>query len=148
VVPNVKTLMTGTPVALEVDAPALAALDLMIEHGFRHLPVIDSKRRVIGVVGFDDLRAAFPIPLSLSAPPSSEERPELLELSVSEVMTDAPITIHAEQSAEQAAAIMLDKRIGCLPVVDSEGRLDGILSETDLLQALLTVLWSERRQQP
>ncbi|MCP4038905.1 MAG: CBS domain-containing protein, partial [bacterium] len=42
--PKVKAYMTGTPIALEADAPALAALDLMVEHGFRHLPVIDGDR--------------------------------------------------------------------------------------------------------
>lgn len=146
--PTVKTFMTGSPIALEADAAALAALDLMIEHGFRHLPVVDAKRRVVGVVGFNDLRASFPIPISLSAPPPGDQRPELLELSVSDVMSDAPITITADHPVEEAAQIMLDKRIGCLPVVDDQGRLDGILSETDLLQALLTSLWTARSEQP
>jgi len=145
VTPRVKSYMTGSPIALEADALALAALDLMIEHGIRHLPVIDAHRRVVGVVGFNDLRAAFPIPLSLTAPPASEDRPELRELTVSEVMSDSPVTIRAGESVEQAAQIMIEKRIGCLPVVDGEGRIEGILSETDLLQALLTALWAERR---
>lgn len=145
--PKVKSLMTGKPIALESDASALAALDLMIEHGFRHLPVVDARQRVVGVVGFNDLRAAFPIPISLTSPPRSEERPELRELVVSEVMSDSPIAIDAEQSAEEAAQLMLDKRIGCLPVVDEDGRIEGILTETDLLQTLLTALWAERRQE-
>ena len=142
--PEVKSYMTGSPIALESDAPALAALDLMVDHGIRHLPVIDAERRVIGVVGFNDLRAAFPIPISLSEPPSSDTRPGLREIAVSEAMSDSPITIHSQQPVEEAAQIMLDHRIGCLPVVDDEGRLDGILSETDLLQALLTALFTER----
>ena len=146
--PQVKTYMTGSPIALEAGAPALAALDLMIDHCVRHLPVIDAERRVVGVVGFNDLRAAFPIPISLSAPATSDERRELLGLAVSDVMSDAPITIDAKQPVEKAAQIMLDKRISCLPVVDDEGRLDGILSESDLLQALLTALWAERRGEP
>ncbi len=144
--PKVKAYMTGTPIALEADAPALAALDLMVEHGFRHLPVTDGDRRVVGVIGFNDLRAAFPIPLSLSTPPSSMERGELREMIVSEVMSDSVVTVGTDESAEKAAQIMLDRRIGCLPVVDADGRLDGILSETDLLQALLTALWTQRRQ--
>jgi len=140
--------MTGSPIALEGDAAALLALDLMIDRGIRHLPVIDGDRRVIGVVAFNDLRAAFPIPISLSAPPRSEERPELRELTVSEVMSEAPITIDAEQPVEEAAQMMVDRHISCLPVVDAEGRIDGILTETDLLQALLTALWAERMGEP
>jgi acetoin utilization protein AcuB len=136
--------MTGAPIAVEADASALAALDLMFDHGIRHLPVIDAERRVIGVVGFSDLRAALPIPLSLSSPPASSERAELRGDRVSDVMSDAPITIGALEPLEDAARLMLEHRIGCLPVVDAEGRIDGILSETDLLQALLTALWTER----
>ena len=145
--PTVKSHMTGSPIALEADASALSALDLMIDHGIRHLPVIDADRRVLGVVGFNDLRAAFPIPISLAAPPASDERPELRELVVGEVMSEAPFTIHASQTVEEAAQIMVDRRVSCVPVVDDEGRIDGILTETDLLQALLTALWAERHQE-
>ena len=141
---NVKQHMTGAPIAVEADAPMLAALDLMFDHGFRHLPVIDAERRVIGVVGFSDLRAALPIPISLSAPLPSAERDELRGGLVSEVMSEAPITVGPQQPLEEAAQLMIDRRIGCLPVIDEQGRLDGILSETDLVQALLTALWTER----
>ena len=142
--PKVKALMTGAPLALERDAAALAALDLMIEHGFRHLPVVDGDRRVVGVVGFDDLRAAFPVPISLLDPPSSEQREALLELSVADAMTEPALTIDAHRPVEEAAQLMIDHRIGCLPVVDDEGHIDGIVTETDLLQALLSALSAVR----
>ncbi len=142
---DVKAFMTGEPVSIEPEASALAALDLMIDHAIRHLPVVDGEGRVCGVLSFDDLRAALPIPVSLRAPLPVDERRSLPDLAVGEVMTYGPVTIRYDAPLEDAAQRMADGRFGCLPVVDEQGRLDGIITETDLLQALVTVLWSERR---
>ncbi len=59
---EVKAFMTGTPISIEPDMSALAALDLMIDHAIRHLPVVESDGRVVGIVSFEDLRAALPVP--------------------------------------------------------------------------------------
>ena len=142
---DVKTFMTGEPISIEPEAPALAALDLMIDHAIRHLPVVDAEGRVCGVLSFDDLRAAFPVPLSLRTPLSVEERGDVGDVAVGEVMTYAPVTIRYDAPLEEAAQRMVDGRFGCLPVVDEKGRLDGMISETDLLHVLVTTLWTERR---
>jgi acetoin utilization protein AcuB len=142
---EVKTLMTGQPVSIEPDAPALAALDLMVEHGIRHLPVVDPEARVCGVLSFDDLRAALPGAVSLRVLPTTADRQAAGGIAVGEVMTYAPLTIRYDAPLEEAAQRMAEERVGCLPVVDEEGRLDGILTETDCLHALVTMLWSERR---
>jgi CBS domain-containing protein/RNA polymerase-binding transcription factor DksA len=142
---EVKAFMSGTPVSIEPEASALAALDLMTEHGIRHLPVVEGGGRVCGVLSFDDLRAALPISLSLRAPLSVEERRELTDYAVGEVMTYGPATIRYDHPLEEAAQQMIEGRFGCLPVVDEQGRLDGIITETDLLHALVTLLWSDRR---
>jgi RNA polymerase-binding transcription factor DksA len=55
------------------------------------------------------------------------------------------VTIRYDAPLEEAAERMVEARIGGLPVIDEEGRLDGILTETDLLHALITMLWAERR---
>jgi acetoin utilization protein AcuB len=142
---RVKNFMTGTPVSIEAGASALEALDLMIEHGIRHLPVTDGARRVVGVLSFDDLRAGFPLPIRMGAPPSVEERFELQDVSVGEVMTFAPVTARSDSPLEEAAGLLAERRIGCLPVVDEDGRLDGIITETDMLHALANLLWAESR---
>jgi CBS domain-containing protein/RNA polymerase-binding transcription factor DksA len=139
---EVKSYMSGKPVSIEPDASALAALDLMIDHAIRHLPVVEARRRICGVISFDDLRAALPIPISLKAPPSTEGRHSSLDISVGEIMTYSPITIRSDASLDEAVSKMLEGRFGCLPVVDDAGLLDGIITETDLLHALATVLWS------
>jgi len=139
----VKSLMTGSPIAIDADTSALAGLDLMIEHGFRHLPVTNADRRVVGVVSLEDLRAAFPIPVSLRRPPSAEQRAELRDLPIAEVMSYAPQTVTAEVALEDAVRQLAEQRIGCLPVVDGDGRLEGIFTESDALQALATVLFTD-----
>lgn len=143
---NVKTFMTGSPISIEAGESALGALDLMVEHGIRHLPVVDADRRVVGVLSFDDLRAAFPQPIALTRPPGPEERFDLLDISVGEVMTYTPFTATAHTSLDDAAALLAERRIGCLPILDESGRLDGIITETDMLQALVTLLWAQRKQ--
>lgn len=140
---SVKPFMTGAAISIEPDASALEALDLMIEYGFRHLPVLDPQRQVIGVVSFDDLRAVFPVRISLSAPPRPEDLGAMRDVTVSEAMTEAPFTVTRDTSLAEAAQQMLDHRVDCLPVVDESGGLDGILTETDLLHALVTAVWTE-----
>jgi acetoin utilization protein AcuB len=146
--PTVKEWMTGDPVALDADASALEALDLMVDRGIRHLPVLDAAHRVVGVVSLDDLRAALPGSVSLRAPLSAAERSAALEWRVADVMSHAPLTIGEEAGLGEAAERMAEARIGCLPVVGEDGRLAAILSETDLLHALATRLWAESRSAP
>jgi CBS domain-containing protein/RNA polymerase-binding transcription factor DksA len=140
----VKEFMSGDPVAIEAHASALEAHDLMLDRGIRHLPVIDAARRVVGVLSIDDLRAALPFPMILGRSLVPAEREEAREWRVADLMTHAPETIGEDASLAEAAERMADRRIGCLPVVDPQGRLAGIVSETDALRALATSLWSDR----
>jgi len=132
---TVAELMTPRPTTIEPDASALAAVDLMIDQGIRHLPVVDARARLVGILSVDDLRAAMPFAVSLRHPPSPDERESGRDLSVGEVMTHAPLTATPKTGISDAARTLARFRIGCLPVVD-EGRLVGILSETDVLRSL------------
>lgn len=140
----VKAWMTGDPVSIEPGASALAALDAMVERGIRQLPVVDGAKRVVGMVSIDDLRAALPVEVSLKRPPSARERHAIRDYTIGELMTHAPETVRAETSLEEAAQRIADRRIGAVPVVDAGGRLEGILSETDVLHAVATSLWTDR----
>jgi CBS domain-containing protein/RNA polymerase-binding transcription factor DksA len=141
---NVKTFMSGDPVAIHAEASTLDAFDRMLDRGIRHLPVIDAEHRVVGVLSIDDLRAALPIPVSTRRALSPEERIAIRDWRVGEIMTHAPETLHSEASLQEAAETMADRHIGCLPIVDDSGHLEGILTETDVLHALATSLWSEQ----
>jgi CBS domain-containing protein/RNA polymerase-binding transcription factor DksA len=135
---QVKEWMSADPVTIEPDASAQQALASMIEHGVRHLPVVDSRGRVVGVISIDDLRAALPLAAAGVAAPV-----EFGGGRVGELMTFAPHTVRAETPLAEAADRMAELRIGCLPVVESQGGLVGILSETDALRALASMLWTD-----
>ena len=149
---SVKQWMSGDPVSVRADASALEALDLMVERGIRHLPVIDAGDLVVGVLSIDDLRAALPVPVSMQRPLPPGDREVARELCVGEVMTHAPETVGSGATLAEAAERMARGRFGCLPVVDAAGRLEGILSETDALYALAASLFTGRvgakRQRP
>ena len=134
--------ITRGPISIEPDAPALAALDLMIDHGIRHLPVVDESKQICGVVSFDDLRETLPVPVSLMKPIAADTRPQVLDVSVRDAMTPDPVTIRSDAPLEEAVSRMLQGRFGCLPILDDAGRLEAIVTETDLLRALATALWS------
>jgi CBS domain-containing protein/RNA polymerase-binding transcription factor DksA len=141
---TVKHWMSGDPVSVAPDASALEALERMQSHGIRHLPVVDGARQVVGVLSIDDLRAALPFDVSLRTPASGVQAESAREWCVGDLMTHAPMTLREGDALAVAAEKMAERRIGCLPIVDAKGRLAGILSETDLLHALASLLWTDR----
>jgi CBS domain-containing protein/RNA polymerase-binding transcription factor DksA len=140
---RVKEWMTPDPVTVEPQAPARDALERMIEHGIRHLPVVDSLGRVVGVISIDDLRAALPSATGAGANPDTLSRAELGGGKVGELMTFGPECATADTPLADAADRMAELRIGCLPVIESQGGLVGILTETDALRALASASWPE-----
>jgi CBS domain-containing protein/RNA polymerase-binding transcription factor DksA len=134
---HVKMFMSGTPTAIDVDASAQSALELMTERGIRHLPVVDANHRVVGLVALEDLRSAFP---GRHAGDAAAPTP------VGEVMTHSPPMIDEDQSLEVAAETLADTGTDCIPIVDGDGRLAGLLDVKDCLQALVTILWAERHR--
>lgn len=133
---QVKELMSGDPISVGVEASALEAYEAMLRHGIRHLPVLGAGRRVVGVITADDLAAALALPLRPREPLSGAERRAALEYGVGELMTHAPRTLDRDATVAEAAEQMAEGRFGCLPIVDEKGRLEGMLTETDLLYAL------------
>jgi acetoin utilization protein AcuB len=128
---KVQDIMTAGPITVPVEMPVLDARQLMIKHRIRHLLVTDG-RRLLGIVTDRDIRLNLPSPAtSLSV---WEVNYLLARLTVGEVMTHAVITVDPERAAAEAARIMLDHKIGALPVLDGE-TLVGIVTETDMLRA-------------
>jgi len=128
---RVRDLMTPDPITVPPETPVPEARRLMERHRIRHL-LVTRGDRLVGIVTDRDIRLNLPSPAtSLSV---WEVNYLLAKLTVEQVMTRSVITIAPEREARAAAALMLEHRIGALPVVDG-GRLLGILTETDILRA-------------
>jgi len=111
------------------DVLALAD-DVMTQRRIRHLPVLDEEGALAGIVSQRDLfRGALAQALGYGV---VAQRKVLAGLVVKEVMTTDVVTIRPDAPLAAAAALMLERRIGCLPVVEG-GRLVGIVTEGDFV---------------
>jgi acetoin utilization protein AcuB len=126
---TVKDVMTRAPVTIQPEAPLAVALATMRTHEIRHLPVVDADGRFIGIVTDRDLRqASFARFRALT----QAHR----DLTVRDAMTCAVVTTPPATTIARAAAMMLERRVGSLPVV-VDGQLVGILTERDLPRLLM-----------
>jgi acetoin utilization protein AcuB len=133
----VKERMSHPVITIHPDIPILDAFNLMRKEHIRRLPVVDKKGRLIAIVSERDLLHASPSDAtSLSV---WEVNYLLTKLMVEKVMTTPVITISEATTLEEAARIMADNKIGGLPVL-REGRLVGIITETDLFKIFLEML--------
>jgi len=125
--------MTATPITTGPDTPVLEARQLMLGKRIRHLLITDGPK-LVGIVTDRDIRLNLPSPAtSLSV---WEVNYLLARLTVASVMTKALVTVSPDRDSRDVAVLMLDHKIGALPVVDG-GRLVGIITETDLLRAFV-----------
>jgi acetoin utilization protein AcuB len=130
---NMKTnLHTVTP-----ETSVFKARELMDEHRISHLPVTDGKARLLGIITDRDLKGAW---ASSATTLSVYELTYVLQkLAVSHVMSKHVITATPDMTIERAARIILDNKIGALPVVKND-KLVGIITTTDLMDVLLMAL--------
>jgi CBS domain-containing protein len=140
----VKDLMQQDVVTLEASDSLGLADDIMRLGRIRHMPVT-ARGRLVGVLSQRDLfRAAISSVLEFRP---GAEREWLAKIQIREVMTPHVVTIGPSASMHEAVDLMLQKRIGCRPVVEDD-RLVGLLSETDCLRYLARLLdIAETKQQ-
>lgn len=113
------------------------ACHLIHEKRIRHIPIVDEKNQVIGIISDRDIRDISPSILH------SEEHLEDLQKPIGSIMTEDVITAHPLDFVEEISAIFYEHQIGCLPIV-SEGKLVGIVTETDMLHTLVRVMGADQ----
>jgi acetoin utilization protein AcuB len=118
--------MTTEVVAIGKTASIQEALALMKEHSVRHLPIVGKNRKLAGWVTDADLRGVLIASM-------------LEELTLDDIMVRNPHVAHPEMRLEDAAHIILEKRIGGLPVVEN-GMLVGVITVVDILSAYITTM--------
>jgi acetoin utilization protein AcuB len=132
------------PITISPEASFFEARNLIHEKGIRHLPVIDKNNHLVGIVTDSDIREAAPSDATLL---SVQELNYLLgKLKVSAFMTPKQklITITPDTLVEEAAKLMHDNKIGCLPVLEKE-KLYGIFTETDALGHMVDIFGLEQK---
>lgn len=136
----VKDRMTVKPVTVTPDTSFPEAFRLLREKRIRHLPVVNEKGKLVGVVARTDLLHASP---SKATTLSVFEMNFLLaNLHIGEVMSKPPITVSEDAPLEEAARVMVQSKIGCLPVM-RDGELAGLITETDIFQTFVEILGGE-----
>ncbi len=130
----VREHMTSPATTISADTPFQDALNMMKERKFRRLPVVDKKGKLIGIVSERDLLYASPSPAtSLSV---WEMNYLLSQLEIKSLMTTDVISISPDTTIEGAASVMMNKKIGGLPVVDESNTVIGVITETDIFKTM------------
>jgi len=130
----VQDRMTSNPTTITADTTLKDALALVHSHHFRHLPVVDAEGRLVGITTEKDLVYASPASdVSLNV---FEVDYLLSRISVEQMMKRDVVTVTPDLPIEEAARVMIDHRIGCLPVVE-EDKLVGIISDTDIFRVFV-----------
>jgi len=135
----VRERMSRLVITIQPETPIMEAHELMRNEHIRRLPVI-KRKQLVGIVSERDILHAEPSDVtSLSI---WEEHYLLSKIIVEEVMTRDVITITEDTPIEDAAHIMVDNKIGGLPVLRDD-RVVGIITETDLFKIFLEMLGAQ-----
>jgi len=138
----VRDRMSRHPITVRPDVPIHEALQIMRREKIRRLPVLDENDRLVGIVAEKDLLYASPS--SAKALNVYELQYLLAKLTVGDVMTRNVITTTEFTPLEEAAKVMVDNKIGALPVMRGD-KLVGIITETDIFKVFLELLGAREK---
>ena len=131
---EVADVMTGKVVTLSPHHSFNDVANLMNDRYFRHCVVVDSQRKIVGVISDRDIMRA------LARNPNSRSK------SLDQIMTQNPITVKRNTPIVDAVSKIVSKRINCLPVIEDDGTVCGIVTSTDLLKSYQQLLELVRKQ--
>jgi acetoin utilization protein AcuB len=129
--------MTHNPITVREDTSLYDALKIMRDNKVRRLPVLGKEGALVGIVSEKDLLYASPSPATTLS--VWEINYLTSKITVSDLMTKKVITVCEDCPMEEAARIMVDSKIGGLPVMRGD-QLVGIITETDLFKIFLELL--------
>lgn len=133
----VRDQMSPHPITITPDSSILAAQRVMKDNRIRHLPVVNPSGNLIGLLTRTALEQVLPSKLTTLS--VYELHYQLDKITVRDAMIRNVETVTEDVPIEQAARIMLEKKIGSLPVVRGD-RLAGIITDTDLMRTMLELL--------
>ncbi|MFV9506509.1 MAG: CBS domain-containing protein [Oscillochloridaceae bacterium umkhey_bin13] len=135
---EVRYYMRTPAVTINLAAPLSEALALMREHDVRRLPVVIDTGELRGIITQGDIRGADVMRIAGLDPLDIAHA--LRQVRIYEVMTETPLAIIPETGLREAAMLMIENKIGGLPVIDDQNRVVGIITESDLFETLVQQL--------
>jgi acetoin utilization protein AcuB len=133
----VKSWMTTDVITAGEDTPMMKASILIKEKKIRCLPVVNKRGKLVGIVTDNDLRDASP---SKATTLDMYELNYLLStINLSSIMTKNLVFVKPDETIEFAAILMLENKISALPVINHNGSLVGIITQTDIFKALISI---------
>ncbi len=134
----VKDCMSKNIITVTKEVKISQALDIFASNNFHRLPVIDKHNHLIGLLTESTIQSHTP---SKATSLSIHELNYLLsKTSVESIMIKDVITIKPDRLLEEAAELMMNKNISCLPVIDDEELLVGIITQRDIFAAFVDLL--------
>lgn len=146
---KVGEVMTSEVITIDTTASLQEAKALMEEHHVRRLPVVDEDGDLVGILSWGDVREATSVEAAKLANPYAPEADEEW-LTVWEAMSRDPLVVTPDTSLADAVELMLNHKIGGLPVVAApkgvqRRKLAGIVTETDIFRLVLRVWRAEEK---
>lgn len=126
-----RDIMTRDPVVASPTTPVADVVEVFAGEGFRHLPVVDDDDELVGVVSDRDVRV-FSVAQLLVDGGTAKAR---MRMPVVEIMTGAPLSVEPDDDVDDVIDLMVENKVGAVPVVDPDGKVVGIISTIDVLVA-------------
>lgn len=124
---QVRKHMSAPAITVRADSDYRAAFDVMRERDLHHLPVVDASGQLVGLVALRDMLIAA-------------TRHQNAPVEIGEVMRRPVISTKPDLQIIEAARLMMSRKIGCLPVVDAEMNVLGVITESDLFTVFVDML--------
>ncbi len=134
-----KDIMTPDPVTLNIDESFCRVAQIFQEKDIRHLPVVNSQGLILGVISQRDLNRIT----SPQRGPNGDylyDPAELTKYILKQHVIQKVFTLSPEDTLETAVELMARHKLGCVPVVDPDGRVVGITTVTDMMKLFLEFL--------
>lgn len=125
---TVEEFTTPEPITVSEDMSIDDLQRLMAENGIRHLPVV-REERVVGVISDRDVRVVAGLTYA-----------ERFQVTAGDLMTPDPLIVNANARLDEVALAMSERKAGSAIVLDADGKLLGIFTATDALNALIEIV--------
>lgn len=131
-----KEIMITNPLTLNIDASFCTVAQIFMEKNIRHLPVVNSWGEILGIISQRDLNRIASPERSLTGEYIYDMN-ELAKYVLKQHLIQDVVTLFPEDTLEMAVELMAEKKLGCIPIVDHQKKIVGIVSVIDALKLFL-----------